>query len=840
LKNNHFLAATFLSVVFLVSACGGGGNGGGGGFGLNGGPVGGAVSWSSPPATYTFNVEADKAYTVSVVTVSGSTDLYVYNGSATGSWIGSSSSSLSTTPYNTVSFIATFTGTVTAVVSDWSFSTAGSSYSIQAFEGTLPIGTSRTASTYNDTINYSFDAVGGTAYQVRLTPQTGNVDIGSVNAKLTASVGSSALTGTSMDTVTFLAPATQRYYVRVDPKTVDTTFNIQVVQTTVDPDLSVMVNSAVSDGTNVTVNYTVLNNGLSAAGSFGITGWSNSASTPTVGSTGQASATHSSLPSGASVSGSLIIPNVANSGTAYVIVDTEKAVLEANETNNISAGMAWEKPLMAPQDFTFESGSIPTGLKMSGNANWVIDASTGSVSTKSLKAGTITALQSSCVAANVANGATISFDYAVGSDYGDYLKFYIDGLEQSLWASGTVNWTHYTNTVTTAPHEYKWCYTKDSYWTTLPDTAWIDNIVVAPASVDLQVAITSAVSNGTNVTINYTVTNAGNTASGPFNVDVWANALTVPAVGTTGNSLQAHTSLAAGASAYQTVTIDNASASGSAYAVVDAQNTVMESDETNNVSSGQAWASAVDLRVTVNSAVSNGASVTVNYTVSNSGTMSSGPFNVDVWGGSSAPAVGMTGDGSTAHTSLSAGASATGTVTVANASASGTAFAVVDTQNTVGEFDETNNVSNPGQAWVAPPLVATPVTYDFQDSLVPAVMVMSGDAPWANVSGGGNARVLKAGTVLDSQTSCVVINASGSSSISFDYSVSSEAGYDYLKFYIDGVQQGTGMSGTVAWTASGVIAAGTTGTHEYKWCYMKDGSMFSGSDTAWIDNIVIN
>lgn len=728
MKNNHFLAAIFLSVAFLVSACGGGSGGGGGGFGLNGGPVVGSVS-NTTPAIYTFNVVADKAYTVSTVSTSGDIMLQVFTTGDpfTGSLIGYSWNSLSTTPYNAVSFIATFTGTVSVAVINSSYTTATASYTLQAFEGTLPIGGTRTDSTYNKSINYSFEAVGGTAYQVRLTPKTGNVNIGSVNAKLTASVGSSALTGTSMDTVTFLAPATQRYYVNVSSTSVDTTYDIQVAATTADPDLYVVVNSAVSDGANVTVNYTVYNQGIDAAGSFGVTGWSDAASAPTIGAAGLASATHASLAGGASVSGSFVMANAASSGTAYVIVDTVNAVFEASETNNVSSGKAWEKPLMAPQDFTFESGSIPAGLKMSGDASWAIDASTGSTSTRSLKAGTIGDSQSSCVAVSVANGASISFDYAVGSDYGDYLYFYIDGVDKGLWATGTVNWTHYTTTVTTAPHEYKWCYTKDSSWTSAPDSAWIDNIVVATASVDLQVAITSATSNGSNVTLNYTVTNAGNTASGAFNVDVWSDAVGVPTVGMTGNSTQAHTSLAAGASASRTVTIANANAGGTAYAIADTANSVVESIETNNVSLAQAWAVPVVL-----------------------------------------------------------------------------------------------------------------VSYNFEDGLFPTVMATSGDALWVNTAGGAGGSVfsLKAGTITHSQTSCVAVNASGSSSVSFDYSVSSESLYDYLRFYIDGVQMNA-WSGTVAWTASGIISAGATGTHEYKWCYTKDNIVSSGSDTAWIDNIAI-
>jgi len=90
-----------------------------------------------------------------------------------------------------------------------------------------------------------------------------------------------------------------------------------------------------------------------------------------------------------------------------------------------------------------------------------------------------------------------------------------------------------------------------------------------------------------------------------------------------------------------------------------------------------------------------------------------------------------------------------------------------------------------------------------------------------------------------SQSSYVAMSVANGVSISFDYAVSSEAYYDYLRFYIDGVQKAA-WSAAVALTPSGVITTGTSGVHEYKWCYTKDGSAASGSDTAWIDNIVIN
>jgi hypothetical protein len=289
------------------------------------------------------------------------------------------------------------------------------------------------------------------------------------------------------------------------------------------------------------------------------------------------------------------------------------------------------------------------------------------------------------------------------------------------------------------------------------------------------------------------------------------------------------------------VTITDANASGTAYAIADTQNSITEPNEINNVTVGYPWQVAIDLQVVINSAVSDRNNVTVNYTVSNLAANPAGPFNVDVWSNSaSAPAVGAIGESTATHASLAAGASATRTVTIANTSASGTAYAIVDTLDAVGEGIETNNVSL-GKPWQRPPLA--PLSFNFNDELLPADMVMSGNAAWAPAtSGKGNNNtifILKAGTITDGQTTCVALSAAMSSSVSFDYSVSSESGFDYLRFYIDGVQKGA-WSGAVVWTASGLIAAGTTGLHEYKWCYMKDGVISSGSDTAWIDNIVIN
>ena len=71
--------------------------------------------------------------------------------------------------------------------------------------------------------------------------------------------------------------------------------------------------------------------------------------------------------------------------------------------------------------------------------------------------------------------------------------------------------------------------------------------------------------------------------------------------------------------------------------------------------------------------------------------------------------------------------------------------------------------------------------------------------------------------------------------VSFSYNVSSEAGYDFLKFYLDGVQLAQ-WSGAQSGNFSTPVSLGQ---HTLKWTYAKDGSVSSGNDAAWIDDVVI-
>lgn len=116
----------------------------------------------------------------------------------------------------------------------------------------------------------------------------------------------------------------------------------------------------------------------------------------------------------------------------------------------------------------------------------------------------------------------------------------------------------------------------------------------------------------------------------------------------------------------------------------------------------------------------------------------------------------------------------------------------------------------------------------------------SGSKPWLVTSNQASLGTYsaQAGLIGDSQISSLIIttNSNGGSG-SFDYKVSSEAGFDFLSFYIDGalVEQ---WSGEIEWTTYGFNLS--SGIHTFEWRYGKDASGSVGSDTAWIDNVQLN
>ncbi len=115
----------------------------------------------------------------------------------------------------------------------------------------------------------------------------------------------------------------------------------------------------------------------------------------------------------------------------------------------------------------------------------------------------------------------------------------------------------------------------------------------------------------------------------------------------------------------------------------------------------------------------------------------------------------------------------------------------------------------------------------------------SGDADWSvtddNAYEGDYSA--QSGQIGDNSESIleITMDVTANGEISFYQMVSSEATYDFLRFYIDGSMMGE-WSGESGWAEE--IYSVTQGEHTFSWAYEKDASQISGQDCGWIDMIV--
>ena len=131
----------------------------------------------------------------------------------------------------------------------------------------------------------------------------------------------------------------------------------------------------------------------------------------------------------------------------------------------------------------------------------------------------------------------------------------------------------------------------------------------------------------------------------------------------------------------------------------------------------------------------------------------------------------------------------------------------------------------------------------FEDGTIPADWTepSGSDAAWTMTSATSSSGTYSIGSndIIDNETAeiAVTVEVPKDSVITFDYRVSSEGGYDFFRFYVDGTQK-LEDSGDSGWVTSGQIAV-SAGTHTFRWAYEKDGSVSDFSDKAWIDNVAL-
>jgi hypothetical protein len=112
----------------------------------------------------------------------------------------------------------------------------------------------------------------------------------------------------------------------------------------------------------------------------------------------------------------------------------------------------------------------------------------------------------------------------------------------------------------------------------------------------------------------------------------------------------------------------------------------------------------------------------------------------------------------------------------------------------------------------------------------------SGHAPWRVELVDGQ-YAARSGTIGDRQSSSLVLITNlYAGTASFDVRVSSEAGWDWLEFYLNGARLNR-WSGEVPWT--NFLFQVSDGANTLEWRYVKDANYVMGNDCAYVDNVYV-
>ncbi len=97
---------------------------------------------------------------------------------------------------------------------------------------------------------------------------------------------------------------------------------------------------------------------------------------------------------------------------------------------------------------------------------------------------------------------------------------------------------------------------------------------------------------------------------------------------------------------------------------------------------------------------------------------------------------------------------------------------------------------------------------------------------------------LESGNINNSQSTTLMLVSDFATAgpVSFMYKTSTEGSYDFLTFKVDNTDINS-WSGENSW--SNYSTNITAGSHTLRWIYSKDNIVSSGSDAAWVDNIIL-
>ena len=134
----------------------------------------------------------------------------------------------------------------------------------------------------------------------------------------------------------------------------------------------------------------------------------------------------------------------------------------------------------------------------SGDANWFGQTQTFYYDSDAAQSGDIDHSQQSCMQTTVTGSSDLSFYWKISSvNYNDdYLRFYIDNIEQNDKISGDTDWQQKFYQLSAGDKALKWCYTKDIFIEGGSDTGWVDKIVHATNDSSISAPSNVSASNG--------------------------------------------------------------------------------------------------------------------------------------------------------------------------------------------------------------------------------------------------------------------------------------------------------------------------------------------------------
>ena len=176
-------------------------------------------------------------------------------------------------------------------------------------------------------------------------------------------------------------------------------------------------------------------------------------------------------------------------------------------------------------------------------------------------------------------------------------------------------------------------------------------------------------------------------------------------------------------------------------------------------------------------------------------------------------------------------------IPVAGANASQLVLTNVSTNNVGTYWLIASNASGVTLSSNAVLVVTNPPTLGVAVNASGLTWVTGGTSPWIVQFSETHDGIAAAasGVITNSQESWVETTVTGPGTLNFWWKVSSELGFDYLEFYINGVLQTGRISGEVNWQQK--IFNLPAGTQTLRWRYQKDGSVSNGQDRGWLDQV---